>query len=320
MRKVVSVLWITLLLSTSSNAFVLKKYGKFEFKKFNTNLYIMHGPAVGPNKNNEGFMNNPSFIEGKTGLIVIDPGGNFNVGKKILTEIEKISNKPIVAIFNTHKHGDHWFANKSITEKYRDVKIYAHPQMIKEVKSGDADVWYTILDSLTTNLNGTKEFAYPDYGLIDGQRIKIDGEEFIVTHTKTAHTDTDIVIEHVGSKTLFLGDNLMKNRFGNFDESSSVIGNINYLKSLKTGKKFKLYVPGHGPSGRMDETINPFLDYLKIVSNEAKIALDDGIEAYEIKSKVIAILKKYRQWDGFENQVGKHLIKAYGEWEEKEME
>ena len=320
MIKAVSVLLIILLLTASSNAFVLKKYGKFEFKKANDNVYIMHGPAVGPNKENEGFMNNPSFIESETGLIVIDPGGNYNVGKKILAEIEKVSNKPIVAVFNTHKHGDHWFANKSITQKYKDVKIYAHPQMIKEVKSGDAEVWYTILDRLTTNLNGTKEFAYPDYELIDGQKIEIDGEEFIITHPKIAHTDTDIVIEHVGSKTLFLGDNLMKNRFGNFDNSSSIIGNINYLKSLKNGKKFKLYVPGHGPSGKRNETIDPFLNYLEIVSSEAKIALDDGAETYEIKSKVIAHLKKYQQWDGFENQVGKHLIKAYSEWEEKEME
>jgi len=320
MTKIVSVLWVILLLSASSNAFTLKKYGKFEFKKANANVYIMHGPVVGPNKENEGFMNNPSFIEGKTGLIVIDPGGNFNVGKKILAEIEKISNKPILAVFNTHKHGDHWFANKSIKQKYEDVKIYAHPQMIKEVKSGDAEIWYTILDNLTANLYGTKEFAYPDYELIDGQKIKIDGEEFVITHPKIAHTDTDIIIEHVGSQTLFLGDNLMKNRFGNFDNSSSVIGNVSYLKSLKNGKKFKLYVPGHGPSGKMDETIDPFLNYLEIISNEAKIALDDEIQTYEIKSKVIARLRKYQQWDGFENQVGRHLIKAYSEWEEKEMD
>ena len=112
----------------------------------------------------------------------------------------------------------------------------------------------------------------------------------------------------------------MKNRFGNFDDSSNIISNIKYLKNLKNGKKFKLYVPGHGLSGQLDETIDPFLNYLKIISNEAKIAFDDGVEAYEIKSKVITRLKEYQHWNGFENQVGKHIIKAYSEWEEKEME
>jgi len=320
MRKSIYILWIILLSLSSSDAFVLKKYGNFEFKKANANVYIMHGPAMGPNRDNEGFMNNPSIIEGETSLIIIDPGGNYNVGKKIVAEIEKVSNKPIIAVLNTHKHGDHWFANKSISQKYKDAKIYAHPKMIEEVKAGDAEVWYTILNKLTDNLNGTKEFAYPDYKLVDGQKIKIDSEEFIISHPKTAHTNTDLVIEHVGSKTLFLGDNLMKNRFGNFEVSSSIIGNIKYLQSLKNGKKFKLYVPGHGPSGQINETIDPFLNYLEIISNEAKIAFDDGVEAYEIKPRVITQLKEYQQWDGFENQVGKHIIKAYSEWEEKEME
>ncbi len=77
----------------------------------------MPGPPMEPNEENEGFMNNPAVIESEHGLIMIDPGGNYNVGKKILAEVEKVSKKPIIAIIDTHKHGDHWFANKTIAEK-----------------------------------------------------------------------------------------------------------------------------------------------------------------------------------------------------------
>ena len=59
------------------STFSLGKYGTFKFKKVNQNVYVMHGPVVEPNKENEGFMNNPAIIESEKGLIIVDPGGNY---------------------------------------------------------------------------------------------------------------------------------------------------------------------------------------------------------------------------------------------------
>ncbi|HIO95904.1 MAG TPA: MBL fold metallo-hydrolase, partial [Campylobacterales bacterium] len=173
--------------------FKLGKYGTFKFEQANKNVYIMHGPIVSPNKENQGFMNNPALIESEHGLIIIDPGGNYNVGKQILLEIEKVSKKPIIAVLNTHKHGDHWFANKTIVEKYPKVDIYAHPNMIKAVKEGEAEVWYGILNRTTGNLEGTKAFAFPTKTLKDAQKLEIDGQKFVVMHPKSAHSDTDLL-------------------------------------------------------------------------------------------------------------------------------
>ncbi len=46
----------------------------------------------------------------------------------------------------------------------------------------------------------------------------------------------------------------MINRFGGFDESSSILGNVKLLKKIKNDKNFSLYVPGHGPSGDKNST------------------------------------------------------------------
>lgn len=296
------------------SAFTLNKYGEFHFEKVHKNIYIMHGPIVAPNIDNEGFMNNPAIIEGKKGLIIIDPGGSYNIGKKVLKEIEKISKKPILAILNTHKHGDHWFANKALLEKYPHLKIYAHPNMIKEVKAGEAEKWYDILDRLTKNLKNTNHaFAYPNYTLKNGEKINIDGEEFIAYHPKVAHTDTDLLITHLNSHTLFLGDNIMKGRLGSFDASSSVFGNIALLESLMAEKSLDFYVPGHGTSGKREETITPYLTYLKSVVKWAQKAYDDDLEAYEVKSQAIKELVAFKKWDEFEYSLAKHLMKAYDE-------
>ncbi len=302
-----------------SSLFTLGKYGTFKFEQANDNVYIMHGPVVSPNKENRGFMNNPTLIEGKNGLIVVDPGGNYNVGKEILAEIEKISTKPILAVFNTHKHGDHWFANKAIIEKYPNVDIYAHPNMIKEVKAGEAETWYGILNRTTGNLEGTKAFAFPTIALKDGDEIEVDGETFVIAFPDRAHTDTDLLITHLNSQTLFLADNLMKGRLGSFDESSSILGNIKLLEEIKKNTDFKLYIPGHGISGQRDETIDPFLNYLKVLKEEGAKAYEEDLESYEVKDAVIEKLTWMKDWDGLEKNAAAHLNKIMTEIEESEL-
>ncbi len=316
MKKIVLSLIVTAALATSVNAFDLGKYGEMKFEKANQNVFIMHGPPMNPSVDNEGFMNNPAIIEGKNSLIMIDPGGNYNVGKKILAEVEKISKKPIVAIIDTHKHGDHWFAGKAMLEKYPNVKIYALQKMIDVSKDGEARKWYDILERLSKNLKGTdNEFPYPTIAIKNGDKLEIDDQTFYIHSPERAHTDTDVLIVHAQSKTLFLGDNLMKLRLGGFDESSSIIGNIKLLEEIKAAPELKLYVPGHGPSGKMNEAIDPFLNYMKVVVEGAKIALEEDMEAYEVKPQVKAKLPSYHEWDEFDGQMGKHLQKALNEVE-----
>ena len=308
----------------SLNALTLGNLGNFKFEKANDNVYIMHGPEQEPTKENEGFMNNPTVIESKNGLIVIDPGGNYNVGKKILAEIEKLNKKPIIAIFNTHKHGDHWFANKSILEKYPNIPIYALDYMIEQVKDNSAETWYGILGRMTGNLEGTKPFAFPTTGIVNMQKVEVDGQTFLMRHYAKGHTDTDILIEHVNSNTLFIGDNLMVNRLGAFDESSNIHDNIELLEKIKNKKdgfkKYKLYVPGHGRSGsQASKTIDPFLNYLKILTAGAKKGYKAGLESYEAKPEIDKQLRAYHKWDAYEGQMGKHLMKAYEEVEASDI-
>ncbi|MEK6658482.1 MAG: MBL fold metallo-hydrolase [Campylobacterota bacterium] len=323
MKKAILLASAAMMFSLSLNAFTLGKLGDFKFEKAHKNVWIMHGPPMNPSVENEGFMNNPAFIEGKNGLIVIDPGGNYNVGKKIVAELQKVTKKPVLAILNTHKHGDHWFAGKAFAEAYPDAQSYAHPNMIKSTKEGEARNWYNILEGLSKNLKGTDEpFYFPAKILNNGDVLKIDGETFRVFHPERAHTDTDVLIEHVESKTLWLGDNLMDCRLGGMDESSSVFGNIELLEDIlgqKNGyKKYDLYIPGHGTSGEMHKTIDPFLNYFKVVLKWAKKAYEGGKESYEVKSEVAAELKDYQSWDEFDRQMGKHLMKAMSEVEAKD--
>ena len=71
------------------------------------NVYVIHGPLGMPNPENQGFMNNPAFVITNDGIVIIDPGSSVQTGEMLLRVMAKISDKPVIAVFNTHIHGDH---------------------------------------------------------------------------------------------------------------------------------------------------------------------------------------------------------------------
>jgi glyoxylase-like metal-dependent hydrolase (beta-lactamase superfamily II) len=228
----------------------------------------------------------------------------------VLEEIKKLTNLPIVAAFNTHVHGDHWLGNQAILEQYPQAKIYAHPEMIKQAKAGEGARWVAVMETLTEGLSKGTKAVYPNQSTQHKQVIMAGGEQFKIHNPiAKAHTTTDIMIEHVGSKTLFLGDNDFMQRFGRFDGTSDIHGNIKVLE-YALHLNLDYHVPGHGPSGSAKVAVVPFLDYLKIVMQEANKGYEDDLAAYEIKPKVAKRLTAYESWSGYDEQLGKHLSKA----------
>ena len=84
--------------------------------KVATHTYVIHGPVDYPNPQNQGFMNNPAFVLTKAGVVVIDPGSSVQSGEMVLRQIRKVTDQKVVAVLNTHAHGDHWLGNQAFRE------------------------------------------------------------------------------------------------------------------------------------------------------------------------------------------------------------
>jgi glyoxylase-like metal-dependent hydrolase (beta-lactamase superfamily II) len=302
-----------ILLSFSAYAWNLP-VGDFEFVAIADNVYVMHGPLSQPNEENRGFMNNPAVIEGKTSLILIDPGSSLQVGDRVLQEVAKISTKPVLAVFNSHIHGDHWLANQAVKRAYPEIDIYAHAKTIAQSQASEGAVWLDLMLQRTGGFTRGTEIVPANKAVKHNDRITIDGEEFIIHSLLPSHTDTDIMIEHVGSRTIFMGDNCFNLRMGRFDNSSSIVGTIAALEYI-AALDFANVVPGHGPSGSNEDIIMPYLDYLR----ELEIVVAEGQEAeledYEIKAKVLPQFAYISQWSEFDIQFGLNLNKMYLELE-----
>jgi alkyl sulfatase BDS1-like metallo-beta-lactamase superfamily hydrolase len=76
-----------------------------------------------------GYLGNATVIEGDDGLILYDTGVNAEAGAHIASEIRKISDKPIKAIFYSHHHADHYNGTSAIVDEADvasgDIAIYA---------------------------------------------------------------------------------------------------------------------------------------------------------------------------------------------------
>ena len=299
------------------DAWNLGHHGDFEFKKMATNLYVMHGINSGKDHDAQCFVHNPAFIESKNGIIVIDSGASYRVGLAVMRQIERISSKPIIAIFNTHHHSDHWFANGAMVEKYPKVKIYAHKKFINSAKEQ-----YFRATNRQKNQNKAKKVSFPNTFVHDGQELEIDGEFFQIQHPTSAHTTSDISILHKNSQVLFLGDVVLESTLGYFVKDSSILKNIAFLEKIMQEKEYKLYVVGHGSSGTRKKTIEPYLFYLKSIQVQVKKAYDQEKSIFELEEAKQNLLAIFAWKDGFNfplNFLQSHMEFVYLEYEDDLM-
>jgi glyoxylase-like metal-dependent hydrolase (beta-lactamase superfamily II) len=282
-------------------------HAEFPLTKLTDRVYVIHGPNEVPNVTNQGFMNNPAFVLTNKGVVVIDPGSSVQVGDMLLLKIATVTKDPVIAVFNTHIHGDHWLGNDAIHQAFPKAVIYAHSKMIEKSVAGGESWLKTMLQLTDGGTKGTKA-VIPNLGVDNDETLALGGTHFHILHTGPGHTDGDIMIEVVEEKVLFMGDNAMVERAGRMDDGN-FLGNIAACEAaLKTDAKH--FVPGHGKSnGR--EVVTAYRDWQKALYASVKKYYAKGMSDFDMKDKVVADLKPYQKWAMFDSEIGKLISLAW---------
>jgi glyoxylase-like metal-dependent hydrolase (beta-lactamase superfamily II) len=309
------ILLIAILLP--QHAFSQKVISDYKAKKISQHTYVIHGPKETPNPENRGFMNNPAFIVADKGVIIIDPGSTSEVGKMVLENIKAITPKPVTHVFNTHIHGDHWLSNNSIRKAFPEIIVIADPRMIKKAKAGDGQSWIDLLDRLTDGASRGTKIMYPNKSATNNDHLKIHNFNFKIHTEGKGHSDSDIMIEFIEDSVLFTGDNVAYKRIIRLDDGS-------FRDNIKACDKainlnLKHYVPGHGPTGDVS-IIKIQKDYLTILYKQVGHYYEEGLADFEMKPMIVKSLKAYKNWAGFDEQIGKHISLATLEIEQAEFE
>lgn len=277
-------------------------------------IFIVQGPQQFPGPETAGFMNNPGFVVTPKGVVVIDPGSSVQIGQAVLEKIQQVTALPVVAVFNTHVHGDHWLGNQAIREAWPESEIYAHQRMIERVEAGEGEDWIANFNQSTKGATAGTKVVIPNIGLLGGESLDIGGVNFKIYHTGKAHTDHDLMIEVTGENSIFLGDVVTDRRIQSArPEDSDIKGQIKAVEfALMTDNT--IFIPGHGAPGDK-EMVRRQLVFLQDLLASVENYYEQGLSDYEMKEQVIQGLSLYRDWFNF-SEIGRVISYVYLKVEE----
>ena len=200
---------------------------------------------------------NTAVQVGSDGVLIVDTQFDPQA-PKLMTEIRKLNQGPVLFIVNTHFHTDHVGGNAALARMIgagasgpfgrvdggAPLKIIAHEN---------------VLNRLTRRVPGQPTF--PDEGLpVDEyftpfKDLHMNGEAVFLYHEPNAHTDGDSIVLFRGSDVVVTGDLFTPGAypFLDVDHGGSVQGEIaglNHILDLtvptKTQEAGTYVIPGHG--------------------------------------------------------------------------
>jgi len=211
-------------------------------------VWMIYSPDGFPTPENQGMMCNITFIDTAKGLVVVDSGASVQIGEMAIRQIKKQFKKPVVAIINTHYHGDHWLGNDAFAAAFKDIPIYAHAGTIKEIQGMQGNMWRTLMEQWTNQATlGTRVVA-PNTAVDHGQELKFGNVTLRLHHYGTAHTPYDICVEVLEDKLTCIGDVAMDRRIANMDDGS-YLGTLKAYAALEKNAASKVWLPGHWHPG-----------------------------------------------------------------------
>ncbi len=285
----------------------------FNLTRITDGVYVIFGPTEPQTRENRGFRNNVGIVLTDEGVVVIDPGGSAWAGEMVVERISEISSEPIIAIFNTHAHGDHWMGNEGIKRSYPDAVIYAHPVAKRRIEGADGEQWLELVEQSTQGAGGNRKVVPPDKTLDDNAKVLFGSTGFHVHYAGAAHTDNDLMVELVDQRVLFTGDIVRNGMIGIIEEDGSFKGNIAAIDKI-LNDQFSFYIPGHGPAGGSAVPAS-YRRYLNAVVSTVEELFEEDLADFEMKPKVLEAVSEFSNWKNYDDLVGQHVSQVYLEIE-----
>ncbi len=283
-------------------------------RQISKHVWMIHSPDAFPTPENQGMMCNITFINTAKGLVVVDSGASVQIGEMAIRQIKKQFKKPVVAIINTHYHGDHWLGNDAFATAYPGLPIYSHAGTIKEIAGMQGNMWRTLMEQWTNQATLGTRVVPPNTAVDPGQALKFGDVTLRLHHDGTAHTPYDICVEVVEDKLTCVGDVAMDRRIANMDDGSYVGTLKAYAAMEKTGST--LWLPGHGePSGQVLQWNRELFEG---IYRPCEQAIKDGLGLAEAKAQVLKdsrVASRAKDTKGFDSNIGKYVSLAYLEAE-----
>ncbi|WP_407276565.1 MBL fold metallo-hydrolase [Halothiobacillus sp. DCM-1] len=283
--------------------------------KLSDKVWLIHAKDKFPSPQNLGFFTNIMFIVTSKGVVVIDPSASIQIGRMAIRMIKTVTDKPIIAVINTHYHGDHWMGNQAFMEYDAKIPLYSMKETAESIQHVLGEEWIKMLLRTTDNATEGTKIIPPNTYIKGGDVLEFGDTKLHIHHYGQCHTPYDLLVEVVDDPKgiVHVGDVMMDHRLaGMGDGEGSFIHGLEVLKKIKQVMPTKFFIPGHGNPGNnlLDEEITLF-ETIYNTANEAQAANKSMDEATRMV-KATPFMQEYaKTTPDYENSVGKWTSIAY---------
>jgi cyclase len=242
-----------------------------------------------------GSESNSTFILTSKGVIVVDTRPTPIEAKKVMAEIRKHTELPIIFTINTHFHGDHTFGNQVFEES---TSIIAHKNVRKALISKFGAQHLELFK--TFGIPGMDEVRISPPNLVYEKSMNIDlgGFHLELIHSGKGHTDGDTYIYMNSMRTIITGD-LVMNRKIPFMGHAYIDEWINCLIKMEN-LDAEIIIPGHGAVGGKP-LVTQMKHYIMKLKDLVVRQIEKGKSLKETQDFVRPILEeKYKGWKKLE--------------------
>lgn len=274
-------------------------------------VFVHQGAYEETSASNNGDIANIGFIVGRRCVAVIDTGGSVETGKALRRAIRAVTPLPICYVINTHAHPDHVFGNAAFLEDH--PVFIAHAKMPRALAARAEHYLNTVSRALGRALPRAV-LVFPMRTIGADTDIDLGGRVLQLHVHPTAHTDNDLTVFDVNTRTLWLADLLFLERIPALD--GSLKGWLAVLDQLR-GIDAARVVPGHGPpSAPWPQALASEAHYLQVLLRDTQQVLADGGTLEEAIERV-GYSEKDR-WMLFDDYHRRNATAAYAEleWDE----
>ncbi len=278
-------------------------------------VWIIQAPEAFPTPGNQGLMANLTFVDTEKGLVVVNTGSSEQIGEMAIGQIRAGLKKPVVAIVNTHHHGDHWLGNGAFAAAYPGVPIYAHPGAMAAIRGAPGEQWRANMEKVTGGATAGTRVVPPSESVENGSVLRFGDTTLRMHHYGKAHTPHDIVVEVVEDGVTVVGDVAMDRRIANM-EDGSYLGTLATYDALEANTKTRTWLPAHGRPG--PDVLRWNRELFEGIYRVCEQAVKDGKSIEEAKELVLKdprVAARAADTAGFKENIGKYVSLAFLEAE-----
>ena len=275
-----------------------------------------------------GLDGNSVVIISKEGVLVFDTNGTPAAAAAVLSEIRKLTDKPVKYVVYSHWHWDHWYGTEVYRKAFPDVRIISHDktrelmmgpalefnrpgieqdlpgyvdELSKRVAAAEASTPVPAnLTRLKAALSMGRFFleqkrgvrhTFADITFSDRLTLHLGEREIQILNYGRAVTPGDAFLYLPKEKLVVTGD-LLVNPVG-FALGVYPTGWLQTLEKIDA-LDATLWIPGHGEPLRDKTLLHATMDVFRVLLAQGKEARASGLDPDQARERILPTLKELR--------------------------